>query len=144
MKRLCAITLFIISCSTQKQTLEPVFNIPKILTMNIQQVKNELGNPVSEFTPNKEQIKLDPLLKASLEFNKDFTSIVIDYNSNGEISGVFISDKKEGRTAKEMMVLGSVSDSSTEYSIKIVNWINPTYAKSLKAAKISGIEVELK
>ena len=71
--------------------------------MNIQQVKNELGNPVSEFTPNKEQIKLDPLLKASLEFKKEFTSIIVDYNSNGDISGVFISDKKEGRTAKEMM-----------------------------------------
>lgn len=123
------------------QLPQAVFDIPRLLKMDISHVKKELGNPVSEFIPTEIQISLVPTILATAEYKRGTTSIQIDYSLSGEIRSIFIADETESRKEDEILLLGNLKPNSNEYSIRIQNWVNPALAKQRKAAEIAGIEV---
>ena len=141
---------FTVSCSTDKkenvakqpiQQLEPQFDVPALLLMNAEQIKQVLRTPKSEFKPTTEQLAISPEIKSTLEYQKGTTSIQIDYSRNGKVEEIFISDEKEGRTAQEVYSLGNLDANSIEYKTTIQNWMNPALAKKNRTAEIAGIRV---
>ena len=128
------------------QTVEIQFDIPQLLRQNITQVREKLGEPESEWTPNELQLKLysDRIeyKQGSVDFRKGTTWIYIDYwLSSGEITSIFIQDKTEGRTKGELLILGNLDPGSNNYKLRIQGWVNPELARSHKASEIAGIEV---
>lgn len=124
-----------------KQTITMKFDIPTLLTMSIKEVKAELGKPVSEFVPNKSQLQLDPNFASTVEYEKGTTNIQIDYSRSGKVLSIFISDGTVGRTEAEIMKLGNLEPKSSDYIIKVTQWINPKKAKQIGSAEIAGIAV---
>lgn len=124
----------------KKIKLEPVFDIPSLLKMSISKIKTKLGKPKNEFKPTIAQRKIDPTWLSDAEFQKGTTNIIIDYNRNGKVESIFISDNKAGRTKIEIMQLGNLQLGSKEYSIRIQKWLNPAKAKG--KSTIAGIEVK--
>lgn len=124
-----------------QEQLVPKFDVPALLQMNADQIKLALGVPKSEFKPTKQQLSISPDIKSTLEYQKGTTSIQIDYSANGKVTEIFLSDSKEGRTAKEMYILGNLERTSIHYKTSIQNWLNPALAKKNRTAEIAGIRV---
>ena len=150
---LLAIGFTIAGCSQDKTerphsdsaiSIQAVFDVPKLLTMDISQVKKVLGEPISEFVSTEIQISMVPSMLATVEYMRGTTSIQIDYSRSGQIKAIFIADVAEGRKVDEILLLGNLDPNSTEYSLRIQDWLNPTLAKQQNAAEIAGIEVTLK
>lgn len=142
--------IFISGCSSEKASpkqlkveskIEVQFDIPNLLKMNIHQVKDNLGVPKSEFIPNEMQVSLDSSILSTIDYEKETTIIQIDYSRNGRIKTIFISDESQGRTKEDILKLGKLEIHSSEYKIRVQEWLNPEYARKLDAADIAGIEV---
>ena len=124
-----------------QERLEPQFDVPALLQMNAEQIKQVLGAPKSEFKPTTEQLSIYPEIKSTLEYQKGTTTIQIDYSGNGKVEEIFISDAKEGRAAQKIYSLGNLDPNSNEYKTTIQNWLNPALARRNRAAEIAGIRV---
>jgi len=121
--------------------IEVIFDIPKLLKMNIHQLKKNLGVPKSEFIPNEMQLSIDPNILSTLEYQNGTTTIQVDYLRNGEIKTIFISDNLKGRTKEDILKLGNLKIHSSEYKIIVKEWLNPDYARKSYKEDIAGIEV---
>ena len=124
-----------------RERLEPQFDVPALLQMNAEQIKQVLGAPKSEFKPTTEQLSISPEIKLTLEYQKGTTTIQIDYSGNGKVEVIFVSDAREGRAAQEIYSLGNLDPNSNEYKTTIQNWLNPALAKRNRTAEIAGIRV---
>lgn len=120
--------------------VEAIFDIPNLLKMKIGTIKTRLGKPKDEFKPTAAELAIDPNAPSTIEYQKGTTNIQIDYNKNGKVVLIFISDDKTGRTKAQIMQLGNLKPNSTEYRVRIQKWLNPAAAKG--TSTIAGIEVK--
>ena len=123
------------------QQLEPEFDVPALLEMNVEQIKKALGSPKFEFNPTAEQLSMDSRITATLEYQKGTTTLQIDH-TGGVVVEIFISDGSEGRSAKDIFRLGNLDANSNEYKTRIQNWVKPAEARRNKEAEIAGVRVE--
>lgn len=119
------------------------FDIPKLLKMDITKAIETLGTPTSFSVPSDQQRKLYPEMPSTAEYQFENTTIFIDYDRDKEIKKIFISDTTPGRKEEEILKIGNLKQNSSEYKIRIQNWLNPELAEKNKEVEIAGIEVTL-
>ena len=117
------------------------FNVPSLLTMDIENIEKILGKPINDWKPTKYQKAVGVNLSSNKLWKIKSTSIDVEYK-NGHVISIFVSDSEEDLSAGEMVIRGGIHPFSKDYSIKYKQWINPKYAKEMKASQIAGIEVK--
>ena len=82
----------------------------------------------------------------NFSIKKENDGLYIEYNNDGKIVSIFLTDSEYNLSAGSMMVRGSINPQPNvkDYSVKYQKWINPKYAKELKSSQIAGIEVKPK
>ena len=114
--------------------------------MNINEFEKVLGQPVNKWVPNEYQKAIGMDITSNQEWKIESTTIDVEYNNDGKIVSIFLTDSEYNLSAGSMMVRGSINPQPNvkDYSVKYQKWINPKYAKELKSSQIAGIEVKPK
>ena len=122
------------------------FNVPLLLKMNINEFEEVLGQSVNKWVPNEYQNAIGMDITSHQEWTIESTTINVEYNNDGKIVSIFLTDNEYNLSASSMMVRGSINPQPNvkDYSVKYQKWINPKYAKELKSSQIAGIEVKPK
>ena len=122
------------------------FNVPLLLKMNINEFEKVLGQPVNKWVPNEYQKAIGMDITSNQEWKIESTTINVEYNNDGKIVSIFLTDNEYNLSAGSMMVRGSINPQPNvkDYSVKYQKWVNPEYAKKLKSSQIAGIEVKPK
>jgi len=122
------------------------FNVPLLLKLNINEIEEVLGQPVNKWVPNEYQKAIGMDITSNQEWKIESTTIDVEYNNDGKIVSIFLTDSEYNLSAGSMMVRGSINPQPNvkDYSVKYQKWINPKYAKELKSSQIAGIEVKPK
>ena len=122
------------------------FNVPLLLKLNINEIEEVLGQPVNKWVPNEYQKAIGMEITSNQEWKIESTTIDVEYNNDGKIVSIFLTDSEYNLSAGSMMVRGSINPQPNvkDYSVKYQKWINPKYAKELKSSQIAGIEVKPK
>jgi hypothetical protein len=122
------------------------FNVPLLLKLNINEIEEVLGQPVNKWVPNEYQKAIGMDITSNQEWKIESTTIDVEYNNDGKIVSIFLTDSEYNLSAGSMMVRGSLNPQPNvkDYSVKYQKWINPKYAKELKSSQIAGIEVKPK
>ena len=119
--------------------LEPQFDIPALILMSQSEIREDLGEPASEFRPTERQRELG--ISATLEYQRGNTTLSIDFGRDGAVQEIFLSDATEGRSADQLFELGNLEQSGATYKTSIQPWINPALARSNRSAEVAGIHV---
>ena len=122
------------------------FNVPLLLKLNINEIEEVLGQPVNKWVPNEYQKAIGMDITSNQEWKIESTTIDVEYNNDGKIVSIFLTDSEYNLSAGSMMVRGSLNPQPNvkDYSVKYQKWVNPKYAKELKSSQIAGIEVKPK
>lgn len=119
--------------------LEPQFDIPALILMSQSEIREDLGEPASEFRPTERQRELG--ISATLEYQRGNTTLSIDFGRDGAVQEIFLSDATEGRSADQLFELGSLEQSGATYRVSVQPWVNPALARSNRSAQVAGIHV---
>ena len=111
--------------------------------MDIENIEYILGKPVNEWEPNEYQKAVGVDIFSKKLWKIKSTSIDVEYH-NGYVTSIYVSDTQVDLTAGEMIIRGGIQPFSKDYSIEYKQWINPKFAKEMKASQIAGIVVKPK
>jgi hypothetical protein len=110
---------------SQQEQIEMVFDGPHLLSLTIDEVRNELGMPIEEtfIDPTEEQIALGNTTWNN-QYEKDGYMILIDWDiATREVTGFFISTDDPTETIKDWSVLldvMNISADTNQYNIEPV------------------------
>ena len=124
-----------------RKRLEPRFDVPALLEMTIERIKETLGTPLSEFKPTEEQLELYPEMTSTLEYKKGTITLIIDVSVTGLVESIFISDSSAGTQMEDVYHAGNLDIDSTHYTIDPQNWANLALATRNKEPEIAGLHV---
>jgi len=111
-----------------------VLDVEKLIGLNIEQMKNVLGKPFSEFIPTSEQKRLD--ITPSVEWYFDELGIYLDYRNNDKIMYIFVlngGNYGDKYSTNDLMNLANLKYNSDHYSVKP--------QRAMNGSGITGIHV---
>ena len=101
-----------------------VNDVNKLIGLNIEQIKNTIGNPSTEFNPSSEQRKLMPDLKSTAEWYFDEIGLSIDFSGNEKVKYIFVMNDGVKYSANDLMKMANLKSNSNRYSVKPQNALN--------------------
>ncbi len=110
-----------------------VLDVDKLIGLNIEQIKNTIGNPSSEFNPISEQKKLMPDIVSTAEWYLDEIGLSIDFSNNEKIKYIFVMNDGVKYSANDLMKMANLKSNSNRYSVKP--------QKVLNGSGVTGIHV---
>jgi hypothetical protein len=110
--------------STQTQKLSAQFNVNELIGKRISEVKQILGRPSTEFTPNQAQLRLDPTMSSSAEWNKNGVSLLIDFKGNQQINYIFVTNDGTKYTKEDLIRIANLNPESKRYNMREQRTLN--------------------
>ncbi|MFC1527958.1 hypothetical protein ACFL5D_04390 [Candidatus Neomarinimicrobiota bacterium] len=110
-----------------------VIDVDRLIGLNINEIKNNIGNPTSEFIPTSDQKRLMPDITSTAEWFSNEIGLSIDYRSNEKIRYIFVMNDGIKYSANELIKMANLNSNSLRYSFK------PQMA--LNGSGITGIHV---
>jgi hypothetical protein len=130
-----------VQASPSPQPDQFVFDVPALLTMNIDQVRETLGKPVDkDIEPSSQQLKLGATEWYN-EFDKDGRQLTVTYDPKTRATKDFFisaSDAESSKADKQSLLgVGHLKENDANYSVDFVKVINDP-------KKITGVKIMAK
>ncbi len=110
-----------------------VIDVDRLIGLNINQIKNSIGSPTSEFIPTSEQKRLMTDIISTAEWVIAEIGLSIDYRYNEKIVYIFVMNNGSNYSSDELMKMTNLNYNSDRYSVKP--------QRAMNGSGITGIHV---